>query len=83
VGACIAANKIRGIRAALCHDIYSAHQGVEHDDVNVACVGALVIGAKVAEDCLRAFLAATFSTEEQFRRRVAKLAQLERTASSD
>lgn len=83
VGACIAANKIPGIRAAVCHDIYSAHQGVEHDDVNVACVGAQVIGAKVAEDCLRAFLAATFSIEEEFRRRVEKLAQLERTASSD
>jgi ribose 5-phosphate isomerase B len=80
-GACIAANKIPGIRASLCHDIYSAHQCVEHDDVNVACIGAQVVGAKVAEDCLRAFLSAEFSTEEQFRRRVAKLRELERSAA--
>ena len=81
VGACIAANKIPGIRASVCHDIYSAHQCVEHDDVNVVCIGAQVIGLKVAEDCLRAFLSAEFSTEEQFRKRVAKLAQLERQAA--
>jgi ribose 5-phosphate isomerase B len=81
VGACIAANKIPGIRASLCHDIYSAHQCVEHDDVNVVCIGAQIVGAKLAEDCLRAFLSATFSTEEQFRRRVAKLSDLERAAS--
>ena len=83
VGACIAANKIPGIRASVCHDIYSAHQSVEHDDVNVACIGAQVIGAKVAEDCLRAFLSANFSTEEQFRNRVAKLAALERLAAAE
>jgi ribose 5-phosphate isomerase B len=81
VGACIAANKIPGIRASVCHDIYSAHQSVEHDDVNVVCIGAQVIGSKVAEDCLRAFLSAEFSTEEQFRTRVAKLGQLERQAA--
>ncbi len=80
VGACIAANKVSGIRASVCHDVYSAHQCVEHDDVNVVCVGAQVIGQKVAEDCLRAFLAAEFSTDEQFRRRVAKLGDLERRA---
>jgi len=83
VGACIAANKIPGIRASLCHDVYSAHQCVEHDDVNVVCIGAQIIGAKVAEDCLRAFLAAEFSTEEQFRRRVAKLGDLERQAARE
>jgi ribose 5-phosphate isomerase B len=83
VGACIAANKIPGIRASVCHDIYSAHQSVEHDDVNVACIGEQVIGAKVAEDCLRAFLSASFSTEEQFRNRVAKLAALERLAAAE
>ena len=83
VGACIAANKVPGIRATVCHDIYSAHQSVEHDDVNVACIGAQVIGAKVAEDCLRAFLSATFSIEEQFRNRVAKLAALERLAAAE
>jgi ribose 5-phosphate isomerase B len=81
VGACIAANKIPGIRASVCHDIYSAHQCVEHDDVNVVCIGAQVIGLKVAEDCLLSFLSAEFSTEEQFRKRVAKLAQLERQAA--
>jgi ribose 5-phosphate isomerase B len=81
VGACIAANKIPGIRASLCHDIYSAHQCVEHDDVNVVCIGAQIVGQKTAEDCLRAFLAAEFSTEEQFRRRVAKLGELERAAA--
>lgn len=83
VGACIAANKVPGIRASVCHDIYSAHQCVEHDDVNVVCIGAQVIGIKLAEDCLRAFLAANFSTEEQFRRRVAKLAEFERSAARE
>jgi ribose 5-phosphate isomerase B len=77
VGAAIAANKIPHIRATVCHDVYSAHQSVEHDDVNVAAIGAQVIGIKAAEDCLRAFLAAEFSTEEHFRRRVAKMAELE------
>lgn len=81
VGACIAANKIPGIRASVCHDVYSAHQCVEHDDVNVVCIGAQVVGLKVAEDCLRAFLSAEFSTEEQFRIRVAKIARLERQAA--
>jgi ribose 5-phosphate isomerase B len=78
VGAVIAANKIPGIRASLIHDIYCAHQCVEHDDVNVACIGALVIGMKVAEDCLRAFFDATFSTDPDIRRRVAKLGDLDR-----
>ena len=77
VGACIAANKIPGIRAALCHDTYSAHQCVEHDDVNVLCIGAWIIGIRVAEEVLRAFLAAEFSTDEEFRRRVQKLTLLE------
>jgi len=81
VGACIAGNKIPGIRAALCHDAYSAHQCVEHDDVNLLCLGAQIIGLKLAEEVLRAFLAARFSTEEHFRRRVAKLAELERQAA--
>jgi ribose 5-phosphate isomerase B len=81
VGACIAGNKIPGIRAALCHDVYSAHQCVEHDDVNLLCMGAQIIGLKLAEEILRAFLVARFSTEEHFRRRVAKLAELERRAA--
>jgi ribose 5-phosphate isomerase B len=80
VGACIAANKIPGIRAALCHDTYSAHQCVEHDDVNVLCIGAWIVGIRMAEEVLRAFLAAKFSAEEEFRRRVQKLAVLEQEA---
>jgi len=83
VGAAIAANKSLGIRASLIHDIYCAHQCVEHDDVNVACIGALVIGMKVAEDCLRAFLSATFSTDPDVRRRVAKFGDLERLAAQE
>ena len=78
VGASIAANKIPGIRAALCHDVYSAHQCVEHDDVNVLCLGAQIVGEKLAFDLLRAFLEARFRAEEHFRRRVAKLGELER-----
>jgi len=77
VGACIAANKIRGIRAALCHDTFSAHQSVEHDDVNVVCVGAWIVGVKLVEEVLSAFLKAKFSTEEQFQRRVRKLREME------
>lgn len=78
VGACIAGNKIRGIRAALCHDTYSAHQCVEHDDVNLLCIGAWIIGPKVAEEVLTAFLNARFSTNEDFRRRVRKLEEMEK-----
>ncbi len=79
VGACIAANKLPGIRAALCHDLYSAHQSVEHDDVNVLCVGAQIVGELMATEIARTFLAAEFSTEEHFRRRVAKLAEMDRS----
>jgi ribose 5-phosphate isomerase B len=78
IGAAIACNKIRGIRAALCHDTYSAHQCVEHDDVNVLCVGNWIIGIKVAEEILQAFLNAKFSTSEEFRRRVRKLEEMEK-----
>ena len=77
VGAAIACNKIQGIRAALCHDTYSAHQCVEHDNVNVLCIGAQIIGPSVAEEILTNFLNAKFSTEEQFRRRVRKLDQFD------
>ncbi len=77
VGAAIAANKFRGIRAALCHDVYSAHQSVEHDDVNVLCIGAQIVGEKLALDLLRAFLEAEHSPDEEYRRRVAKLTELE------
>ncbi len=73
VGASIAANKMKGIRAAVCHDVHSAHQSVEHDDVNVMCIGAQIVGAWLARDLIAAYLAAEFSTDEDFRRRVAKL----------
>jgi ribose 5-phosphate isomerase B len=77
-GACIAANKVPGIRAALCHDSYTAHQCVEHDDVNVMCIGAQIIGDKVAGELVEAFLNAEFSTSEEFRRRVAKLEKMDK-----
>jgi ribose 5-phosphate isomerase B len=77
VGASIAANKIRGIRAAVCHDVHSAHQSVEHDDVNVMCLGAQIVGAWLAADLIDAFLSAEFSTDADFRRRVEKLNALE------
>lgn len=78
VGASIAANKIPGIRAAVCHDLYSAHQCVEHDDVNVLCLGAQIVGEFMALELIRTYLAAEFSTAEEFRRRVAKLVQMDR-----
>ncbi|MBP3964011.1 MULTISPECIES: ribose 5-phosphate isomerase B [Paenibacillus] len=81
VGASIAANKIPGIRAAVCHDYHSAHQSVEHDDVNVMCVGAKIVGEWLVKDLISSYVSATFSTEEQFRRRVEKLAILEREAA--
>jgi len=77
VGVCVAANKFRGIRASVCHDTYSAHQGVEHDDLNVLCLGARVIGAELAWEILRAFLAARFSGEARHRRRLAKIRAIE------
>jgi ribose 5-phosphate isomerase B len=77
VGASIAANKMKGIRAAVCHDVHSAHQSVEHDDVNVMCIGAQIVGEWLAKDLLDAFLCAEFATDEDFRRRVAKLHALD------
>jgi len=73
VGAAIACNKVRGIRASVCHDIYTAHQCVEHDDVQVIALGAQIIGHTVALELIRLFLHAEFSASEEFRRRVAKL----------
>ena len=77
VGASIAANKIKGIRAAVCHDVHSAHQSVEHDDVNVMCIGAQIVGPWLANDLITAYLQAEFSTDEDFRRRVAKLHEMD------
>jgi len=77
IGASIAATKIRGVRAAVCHDSYSARQGVEHDDMNVLCLGARVIGPEPALECALAFVRARFSPEERHRRRVAKVLAIE------
>jgi ribose 5-phosphate isomerase B len=77
VGASVAANKVRGIRSAVCHDTYSSHQGVEHDDMNVLTLGARVIGAEVAYECVTAFLGARFSGAERHARRLAKVLAIE------
>ena len=77
VGAAVAANKLRGIRAALCSDTYSAHQSREHDDCNVLCLGARVVGVELALEIVRAFVAARFTGEERHRRRLAKVQSLE------
>jgi RpiB/LacA/LacB family sugar-phosphate isomerase len=78
VGASVAANKLPGIRAAVCHDTYSARQGVEHDDMNILVLGARVIGEELARELVRAFLAAGFTAEERHVRRVAKIEGLEK-----
>jgi ribose 5-phosphate isomerase B len=77
VGAAIAANKLRGIRAGICHDTYSAHQSVEHDDANILALGARIIGPELAVEVVRAFLAANFTAEERHQRRVNKIHALE------
>jgi ribose 5-phosphate isomerase B len=79
VGACIAANKLKGIYAGLCHDTYSAHQGVEHDDMNVLCLGARIIGPELVKEIIAAFLRARFTAEERHVRRVSKVRILEKT----
>jgi ribose 5-phosphate isomerase B len=78
VGASVAASKIVGIRAAVCHDTYSAHQGVEHDDMNVLCVGSDVVGPELAPELVRTFLAARFNGGERYVRRLEKIKDLER-----
>jgi ribose 5-phosphate isomerase B len=78
VGASIAASKLGGIRAAVCHDPYSAHQGVEHDDMNVLCLGSDVVGPELAPELVRAFLGAEFSGGERYVRRLEKIARMER-----
>jgi ribose 5-phosphate isomerase B len=77
VGASVAANKVRGIRAGLCHDTYSAHQGVEHDRMNVLCMGGRVIGEALAIELVQTFLAARFNGEERHKRRLDKIAAME------
>ena len=78
VGASIAASKISGIRAAICHDTYSAHQGVEHDDMNVLCLGSEIVGGELAAELVRAFLGARFDGGERYVRRLEQVAELER-----
>jgi ribose 5-phosphate isomerase B len=77
VGASVAANKLPGIRAGMCHDTYSAHQGVEHDDINILVLGSRVIGVALAQDLVKAFLGAKFSNEERHVRRLGKVKALE------
>ena len=78
VGASVAANKIKGVRAGLCHDTYSAHQGVEHDDINVLCLGSRVVGSALALDIIHAFLGASFSYDDRHVRRLNKVLEMER-----
>ena len=78
VGACVAANKIKGIRAGVAHDTYSGHQGVEHDDMNVLCLGSRVIGPAPALEIARAFLGAKFTNEERHARRLKKVLEIEK-----
>jgi ribose 5-phosphate isomerase B len=82
VGASVAACKLPGIRAAICHDVYSAHQGVEHDDMNVLCLGSEVIGGELAADLVRAFLHARFDGGERYVRRLQKIQAMEREAAN-
>jgi len=77
VGASVAANKIPGIRAAICHDTYSAHQGVEHDDMNVLCLGSEIVGAELAGELVRTFLAAEFDGGERYVARLQKIEEME------
>jgi ribose 5-phosphate isomerase B len=78
VGAAVAACKLPGIRASICHDVYSAHQGVEHDDMNVLCLGSEVVGPELAADLVRTFLAARFGGGDRYVKRLQKIADLER-----
>jgi RpiB/LacA/LacB family sugar-phosphate isomerase len=83
VGASVAANKFMGIRAGLCHDTYSAHQGVEHDNMNILCLGARVIGPALAEELVKSFVRARFSGETRHRRRLEKIALLEKSCAHE
>ncbi len=82
VGAAIAACKVPGIRAAICHDVYTAHQGVEHDDMNVLCLGSEIVGGELAAELVRTFLRARFDGGERYVRRLRKIEELERAAIS-
>ena len=82
VGACVAANKVRGVRAGICHDTYSAHQGVEHDDMNVLCLGARIVGSALARELASAFMSARFTGEERHQRRLDKVLAMEAESDS-
>ena len=82
VGASIAACKLTGIRAAICHDVYSAHQGVEHDDMNVLCLGSEIVGPALARDLVTTFLAARFDGGERYVKRLKQIEDIERAMSS-
>ena len=77
VGASVAANKVKGVRAAVCHDIYSAHQGVEHDDMNVLCLGSRIVGTEVVREFVSAFITAEYTNEERHARRLNKVIEME------
>ena len=81
VGASVASNKVKGIRAAVCHDIYSAHQGVEHDDMNVLCLGSRIVGSEVARELVKAFITAEYTGEERHQRRLDKVLGMEKDFS--
>ncbi len=83
VGACVAANKFPGIRAAVCHDTFSAHQGVEDDNMNILCLGARVIGPELAKEIVRVYLSASFSGAERHVRRLGKVEAMERMSWDD
>ena len=83
VGACVAANKVTGVRAGICHDTYSAHQGVEHDDMNVLCLGDRIVGVELAAELVDAFLDARFSGEPRHRRRLDKVFEIERGRAAE
>ena len=83
VGACVAVNKVKGVRAGICHDSYSAHQGVEHDDMNVLCLGARIVGEEVAKELVAVFAAASFSGEERHLRRLKKVMEMESGQRAD
>lgn len=78
VGVCVAANKLKGVFASVCHDTYSAHQGVEHDNMNVLCLGSRIIGIELIKELVKTFLSTKFIEEERFIRRVEKVKKLER-----
>ena len=77
VGASVAANKVKGVRAAVCHDIYSAHQGVEHDNMNILCLGSRIVGTEVVRELVSAFITAEYTNEERHARRLNKVIEME------